>query len=103
MLKQATSSLVMDKFNVPQDTLDSITKNSAKIVEINKTKIGIYKDKDGKFYAIKPVCSHLGCELSWNDLEKTWDCPCHGSRFRFDGKSLYSPSVDDLKLLDLDL
>lgn len=103
MLKQTTSSLVVDKFNVPKDSLNSIAKNSAKIIELDKTKIGIYRDENDKFYALKPICSHLGCELSWNDLEKTWDCPCHGSRFRFDGTSLYSPSVQNLKLLDLDL
>jgi len=103
MLKQTTSSLIIDKFKVSKDDLESIDKNSAKIIDINTTKLGIYRDENDKFYAIKPVCSHLGCELSWNDLEKTWDCPCHGSRFSFDGKSIYSPSVDDLELIDLDL
>ena len=45
-----------------------------------------------------PRCSHLGCELQWNELEKTWDCPCHGSRFSKEGKSLHSPSIKDLEL-----
>ena len=45
-----------------------------------------------------PTCAHLGCELSWNNLEKTWDCPCHGSRFDCNGKQIYGPAIDDLKI-----
>lgn len=102
MLKQTTDSLILDKFKIPNDTLNSIDKDEAKIVSVENTKLGIYRDKEGKYYALKPVCSHLGCELSWNNLDKTWDCPCHGSRFSYTGKSLYDPSVKDIKLIDLD-
>lgn len=55
----------------------------------------------GKVYGVKPVCTHLGCELCFNNLEKTWDCPCHGSRFSYNGKSLYDPSIKDLDIIDL--
>lgn len=102
MLKQTTQSLVIDKFTIPEETLNSINKNEGKIIELEHTKIGVYRDEKGKFYALKPICSHLGCELSWNALEKTWDCPCHGSRFSYTGKSLYDPSIKDIELLDLD-
>ena len=44
---------------------------------------------------------HLGCELSWNNLENTWDCPCHGSKFTYEGKSIYDPSIKDLERLDI--
>ncbi|MCI8621921.1 MAG: FAD-dependent oxidoreductase [Clostridia bacterium] len=44
-----------------------------------------------------PTCTHLGCKLSWNNLEETWDCPCHGSRFDKNGKQIYGPAIDDLK------
>ena len=46
-----------------------------------------------------PKCMHLGCELSWNNLDKTWDCPCHGSRYTFEGKLIYGPSKKDLKII----
>ena len=81
MLKQTTDSLILDKFNIPDETLSQINKDEGKIVEVDGTKLGIYRDINGKLYALKPVCTHLGCELSWNNLDKTWDCPCH--RFSF--------------------
>ncbi len=98
MLKQSASSLVLDRMRFPKEVLDSIPCNSAKIVDYSNGKFGIYKDMDGVFHAIKPYCSHLGCQLVWNDLAKTWDCPCHGSRFSFNGSSFYSPSINDLEV-----
>ena len=44
-----------------------------------------------------PTCTHLGCKLNWNNLEETWDCPCHGSRFDKDGSQIYGPAMEDLK------
>lgn len=102
MLKQVSNSLVLDKFKIPKDTLNGMGRDEGKIVEVEGTKVGIYRDAAGKFFAIKPVCTHLGCELSWNNLEKTWDCPCHGSRFSYTGKSLYDPSIKDLELMNLE-
>lgn len=69
-----------------------------KIIEIDNKKVGVYKDEEGKIYKIKPICSHLGCELSWNNLEKTWDCPCHGSRFDYMGNQIYGPAINDLEI-----
>ena len=54
--------------------------------------------KMGKIFKVNPVCSHLWCELAWNNLEKNFgDCPCHGSRFTYDGKSIYAPSIKNLQ------
>lgn len=102
MLKQVSTSLVVDKFKIPSETLSNINKNEGKIIETNGVKLGVYKDDSNKIYAIKPICTHLGCELSWNNLEKTWDCPCHGSRFSYDGKSLYDPSIKDIDLIEIE-
>ena len=74
---------------------------SGSIGEINNEKIGIYKNNDGKIFAVKPICTHLGCLLSWNDVDKTWDCPCHGSRFNYEGKNIYDPAFKDLETYDL--
>lgn len=68
-----------------------------KLLKLKVEKFGIYKDIDGNIFSVKPVCTHLGCELIWNELERTWDCPCHGSRFNYKGESIETPSVSDLE------
>lgn len=96
MVKEVGFSLIINNIIKSPGLLKDVKQGEGKIVEIEGTKVGVYRDKEGKVYAIKPNCSHLGCELSWNNLEKTWDCPCHGSRFTFEGKSIYEPSIKDL-------
>lgn len=101
MVKQTAKSLVLEKFELPKDGLDEIKNGEGKIINISGNKVGVYKDENGKIYAVKPVCSHLGCELSWNSLEHTWDCPCHGSRFDIKGKSLEAPSINSLEKIEI--
>lgn len=102
ILVQSTNSLVLDKFKSANMSFDEIQNDSGSIIEINHEKIGIYKNPDGKIFAVKPICTHLGCLLSWNDVDKTWDCPCHGSRFDYQGKNLYDPAFKDLDIYNLD-
>ena len=61
---------------------------------------GVYRDEDGRLYAVSPFCPHRGCALSWNDDDKTWDCPCHGSRFDYTGRRLSHPAKAALKVFD---
>ena len=58
---------------------NKLTKDSG-IVKENE-KLAIYKDSTGKEHRFSAICTHLGCSVVWNDLEKSFDCPCHGSRF----------------------
>ena len=102
MMVQSTNSLLLDKLKSANMSFDEITTNSGSIIEVNNEKVGIYKDSDGNIHAIKPICTHLGCLLSWNDVDKTWDCPCHGSRFNFDGINLYNPAFKNLETYNLD-
>ena len=99
---QSTNSLFLDKLKHPDMDFDSIANNSGSIIEINGQKIGIYKDSSGNIYPVKPICTHLGCLLSWNDVDKTWDCPCHGSRFDFMGRNLYNPAFKNLEIYNLE-
>lgn len=96
MLKQTTKSLIIEKFMLSNDDLYEIKNGEGKIINVSGKKVGIYIDENGKVHAIKPVCSHFGCELTFNSLEKTWDCPCHGSRFDIDGNSIETPSINNL-------
>ncbi|HEX5673266.1 MAG TPA: Rieske 2Fe-2S domain-containing protein [Nitrososphaeraceae archaeon] len=68
----------MSKPSTESDT-DKLSKNSG-IVQQNK-KLAIYKDITGNEHRFSATCTHLGCSVVWNDLEKSFDCPCHGSRF----------------------
>lgn len=62
------------------------------IVEAEGRKLGVYRAPDGALYAVDPRCPHLGCQLEWNPDEKSWDCPCHGSRFDYRGHLLSGPA-----------
>lgn len=102
MLKQTIKSLIVEKFKIPKEDLEDIECDEGKIINVNGNKVGVYKDSEGRIYAVKPICSHLGCELSWNSLEHTWDCPCHGSRFDYLGNSIEVPSIDSLEQIQLE-
>ena len=102
MVVQSADSLLIEKLKRPNMEFDKIQNDSGSIIEVNNMKVGVYKDIKGKVYAVKPNCTHLGCLLSWNDIDKTWDCPCHGSRFDFKGKNIYDPAFKDLVVYDLD-
>lgn len=101
ILKQSTYSLVLNKTKPALNSLDDITNGNGGIINYNNKKIGVYKDNLGKIFAVKPICKHLGCELSWNNLEKTWDCPCHGSRYDYTGKIITEPTKENLDIIDL--
>ncbi len=101
MLKEVSYSLVINKLRKEDELLKNINKGEGKIVEVEGKKVGIYKDKEGNIFAVKPYCTHLGCELSWNNLDDTWDCPCHGSRFTYEGKNIYDPAIKDLEKLNI--
>ncbi len=98
MLVDSTKSLILDRIKKENIKTDDIKNNSGAIIDIDGTKVGVYKNEEGKIYYIKPVCTHLGCILEWNDADKTWDCPCHGSRYDKYGKNIYDPAIKDLEI-----
>ncbi|WP_414468922.1 FAD-dependent oxidoreductase [Methanobacterium sp. ACI-7] len=76
---------------------DELKPGEGKIIKVKGEKIGAYKDENDKLYLVSTTCTHLGCTVTWNTAEKTWDCPCHGSRFNYDGKILHAPALKELK------
>lgn len=75
----------------------TILSNEGKIIEVDGEKFGAYRDEHGELHIIEAECSHLKCIIKWNNDEKSWDCPCHGSRFTHEGKVLNGPANTDLK------
>jgi glycine/D-amino acid oxidase-like deaminating enzyme/nitrite reductase/ring-hydroxylating ferredoxin subunit len=67
------------------------------VERIDGRQVAVYRDPGGALHFLSPRCTHLGCIVAWNDLEKTWDCPCHGGRFDPTGKVLYGPPTADLE------
>jgi glycine/D-amino acid oxidase-like deaminating enzyme/nitrite reductase/ring-hydroxylating ferredoxin subunit len=77
-------------------TLAGIPKGEGKIIELEGEKIAAYRDENNGLHLIGAECSHLKCIINWNNDEKSWDCPCHGSRFTHEGKVLNGPANKDL-------
>lgn len=75
------------------EELFDIKAGEGKIVNYNGRKVGVYKEDNGDYFCINPVCTHMKCAVSFNGAEKTWDCQCHGSRFDVNGKILEGPAV----------
>ncbi|RXK86916.1 FAD-dependent oxidoreductase [Filimonas effusa] len=82
--------------------LAELAHGEAKIVKYEDHKIALYKNENGALHAISPVCTHMKCEVQWNTAEKSWDCPCHGARYDFNGKAITGPADLDLEKLSLD-
>lgn len=102
MLKQTIVSFAFEKLDIPIEDIEQIENDNAAIINVNGTNIGVYKDTSGNIFSVKPVCSHLGCTLTWNNLDKTWDCPCHGSRFDYMGNNIYDPANKGLELINIE-
>jgi glycine/D-amino acid oxidase-like deaminating enzyme/nitrite reductase/ring-hydroxylating ferredoxin subunit len=82
-------------------SVDEIPRGEGGTVRRGAKKIGVYRDEDGGLHAVSTLCTHLGCAVVWNTGERSWDCPCHGSRFDPDGHVLEGPAVKDLPPADL--
>lgn len=83
-------------FHVKSDELDEIKNGHAGIIKENGQTIGVYRDLEGELHCVDTRCPHLGCQVQWNANEKTWDCPCHGSRFDMDGCLIENPAQNNL-------
>jgi glycine/D-amino acid oxidase-like deaminating enzyme/nitrite reductase/ring-hydroxylating ferredoxin subunit len=90
---------VADRLTPPDaESLDALLPGEGGIVVVDGDRSAAYRDEDGTVHALSPTCTHLGCHVTWNRAERTWDCPCHGSRFdAVDGHVIQGPAVHDLE------
>jgi glycine/D-amino acid oxidase-like deaminating enzyme/nitrite reductase/ring-hydroxylating ferredoxin subunit len=77
-------------------TADSLRPGEGGIARHGGARAACYRDDEGKLHAVSMTCTHLACQVAFNTAERTWDCPCHGSRFDIDGRVLEGPAVRDL-------
>jgi glycine/D-amino acid oxidase-like deaminating enzyme/nitrite reductase/ring-hydroxylating ferredoxin subunit len=109
----AGGTLVKENFNVgvhflgdrlappDADSLDALAPGEGGIVVVDGDRTAAYRDEDGTVHLHGPACTHLGCHVTFNAAERSWDCPCHGSRFdATDGRVLQGPAVRDLERRD---
>ncbi|TIU86819.1 MAG: FAD-dependent oxidoreductase, partial [Mesorhizobium sp.] len=78
------------------DSADKLRPGEGAIVREGLAKIAAFRDEDGTLYKRSAACTHIGCHVHWNSLERCWDCPCHGSHFAIDGTALNGPAVSPL-------
>jgi glycine/D-amino acid oxidase-like deaminating enzyme/nitrite reductase/ring-hydroxylating ferredoxin subunit len=78
------------------DSVDEIAKGEGAVLRSGLSKIAVYRDEDGMIHRMSAACVHLGCIVTWNAAEKTWDCPCHGSRYDANGAVINGPANSDL-------
>ncbi|AHG04518.1 FAD-dependent oxidoreductase [Halobacterium sp. DL1] len=81
----------------PSGVRVGLDRGEAKIVDSEEGPVGVYRDERGEVHTVSAVCPHMGCHVEWNDGEESWDCPCHGSRFDYDGRVVHTPAVSDLE------
>jgi glycine/D-amino acid oxidase-like deaminating enzyme/nitrite reductase/ring-hydroxylating ferredoxin subunit len=85
--------LIRDRFAGAEGrSLRSIKRGSGKVVDLDGQRVAVYRDPRGSTIKRSAICTHMGCVVDWNEAERTWDCPCHGSRFKPDGAVLAGPA-----------
>ncbi|MGZ4208536.1 MAG: universal stress protein [Actinomycetota bacterium] len=94
VLEHATCDVLIAR-TVTQ-ALTEIAKGEGGIISVDGQKVAAYRTPDGELIGLSPKCTHLGCTVGWNSAEKSWDCPCHGSRFHPTGEVLNGPAAKPL-------
>jgi glycine/D-amino acid oxidase-like deaminating enzyme/nitrite reductase/ring-hydroxylating ferredoxin subunit len=87
----------LTSLNAEDRAVQSLRPGEGAIFDSDEGKIAVCRDTQGLVHACSAVCTHLGCDVAWNQAEQSWDCPCHGSRFAADGSVMNGPAVSDLR------
>jgi glycine/D-amino acid oxidase-like deaminating enzyme/nitrite reductase/ring-hydroxylating ferredoxin subunit len=93
--------LIRDRFaGAKGRSAREVRRGQGKVVEQDGTRIAVYRDASGATMSRSATCTHMGCIVEWNDAERTWDCPCHGSRFKPNGDVISGPAESPLATID---
>ena len=89
--------MIRDRFaGADTRSLRAVKRGEGRIVELNGEQAAVYRDPSGAVQVVAAICTHMGCLVDWNEAERTWDCPCHGSRFATDGRVISGPAQSAL-------
>jgi Rieske Fe-S protein len=91
----------LTRHNVESHDPAGVSPGTGRIVAIDGRKYAVYRDEQGTAHAFSPVCPHMGCDVAWNSAERTWDCPCHGSRFGARGDLINGPAAMPLDPVEI--
>ncbi len=104
----SAKNFIAENFNVAEQLLDGklsslpdnidVQPGEGKIVKIDGKRVGAYRNEEGVLHLVNTTCTHMGCELNWNSAERSWDCPCHGSRFSYEGEVIEGPAIKPLRV-----
>lgn len=83
--------------SIPSTNPIHLARGEGGLVEHEGERLAAYRDEEGKLHLLSPVCTHLKCLVHWNRAEKSWDCPCHGSRFNHEGAVIEGPALQPLE------
>lgn len=100
MNSNVAAELIKGKLNKGSKRPEDLRKGEGDNVTYQNKNAGGYRDENGQLHVLDRTCTHMGCEVEWNDGERTWDCPCHGSRFSYDGEVFEGPADKPLKKLN---
>jgi glycine/D-amino acid oxidase-like deaminating enzyme/nitrite reductase/ring-hydroxylating ferredoxin subunit len=93
--------MIKDRFAAAEGkSLRELRRGDGMILELDGQKIAASRDHSGRVTLLSPICTHMGCTVAWNKAERTWDCPCHGSRFKASGDVLSGPAESPLEKAD---
>jgi Rieske Fe-S protein len=88
---------VADRLKLPgREAIEGLAPGEGAVVRVEGETLAVSRSEDGSLTAVSPRCTHLACYVAWNGAERTWDCPCHGSRYLPDGSVIEGPAVRDL-------
>jgi glycine/D-amino acid oxidase-like deaminating enzyme/nitrite reductase/ring-hydroxylating ferredoxin subunit len=94
--------LVKGKLERPSTNPESLEKEEGAAVTVKGKRAGAYRDETGQLHVVDTTCTHMGCELKWNNGDRSWDCPCHGSRFSYKGDVIEGPAELPLAKIELE-
>jgi Rieske Fe-S protein len=94
--------LIRDRFaGKGGQSLRAIKRGTGDVIDVQGKPAAVYRGMDGEIHVHSAVCTHMGCYVNWNDAERTWDCPCHGSRFKVSGEVVTGPAEDPLAPIEM--